>query len=336
MATYLISYLGLPLDLDAAAPAAGLRQGTAIVPTTTDPAILLAEAEAGAILVSPGSPSGLAGQKVTLAARVEMVAANGEPAQRFDVLELDGSVVGLVTATGGTARDGHGSMLEVKAVQRQDRRAFPVPLLLPPGPEHAHTGKPRRTPLAFAPGTRIDTPDGPRRVEDLCPGDLVSTLDNGSQPVRWTGRRNVPPSEMALRDDLRPVRLEAGVLGNARALMVSPRHRVLLNDWRAQVYFGEDQVLVPVQALLNGGTVRQVLPVAGVTYLHLLLDRHEVIVAEGTLSESFHPGQNGLAALDPADRTEIEALFPGQTVDRRRAAFPMLRMAEARALRLPG
>ena len=30
-----------------------------------------------------------------------------------------------------------------------------------------------------------------------------------------------------------------------------------LNDWRAQVYFGEDQLLVPVQALINGSLGKQ-------------------------------------------------------------------------------
>ncbi|NJS39313.1 MAG: Hint domain-containing protein [Rhodobacteraceae bacterium] len=198
------------------------------------------------------------------------------------------------------------------------------------------SGKPRKSAFAFALGTRIDTPDGPRPVEALQPGDLISTLDNGSQALRWIGRRWVSPPEMAFREDLQPLRLEAGVLGNERALLISPRHRVLLNDWRAQVYFGEDQILVPAQALLNGATVRQVLPLAGVTYLHLLFDRHEVILSEGALSESLHLGETGLGTLDPAQRQEIEALFPDQALERRRMAFPTLRMAEARALRLPG
>jgi hypothetical protein len=196
-------------------------------------------------------------------------------------------------------------------------------------------GKPRKTLFAFTPGTRIDTPDGPRPVEDLAPGDLVTTLDNGSQPVRWIGQRRVTPAEMALREDLRPVCLDCGAFGNAAPVIVSPRHRILLNDWRAQVYFGEDQLLIPVQALINGTTVRQILPEDGVTYLHLLFDRHEVIIAEGTLSESFHPGEGGLAALDPAQRHEIEALYPDRALEHRRAAFATLRMAEARALRLP-
>ncbi|MFA5582109.1 MAG: Hint domain-containing protein, partial [Paracoccaceae bacterium] len=43
---------------------------------------------------------------------------------------------------------------------------------------------PRTDPfLCFTPGTLIDTPDGPRLVEDLRPGDLVLTADHGAQPL---------------------------------------------------------------------------------------------------------------------------------------------------------
>jgi Hint domain len=187
----------------------------------------------------------------------------------------------------------------------------------------------------FTHGTLIDTPDGPRLIEDLEPGDLVTTLGNGSQPLRWVGSRRVSTIEMIAAPELRPVLFETGAVGNSRALLVSPQHRMLLNDWRAQVYFGEDQVLVAAKAMVNGKTIRQVLPEHGVTYCHLLFDRHEVIVAEGALSESFHPGEMGLGALDEAQRREIEALFPMLALEERRAAFPIIRNTDAKALRLP-
>ena len=125
------------------------------------------------------------------------------------------------------------------------------------------------------------------------------------------------------------------MIGNLRAFRVSPQHRLLLNDWRAQVYFGEDEVLIPAKAMVNGSTIRQVLPASGVTYIHLLFDRHEIIVSEGALSESFHPGEFGLQALDEAQRSEVESLFPGPELARRRAAFPIVTLTEARAIRLP-
>lgn len=184
----------------------------------------------------------------------------------------------------------------------------------------------------FTYGTLIDTPDGPRLIETLRPGDLVTTLDNGSQPLRWVGTRRVTRQELLAQPAFHPVLFEPGSMGNTRPLLVSPQHRMLLNDWRAQVYFGEDQVLIAAKAMVNGRTIRQVMPDDGVTYCHLLFDRHEVILAEGALSESFHPGDTGLDGLDDTQRREIEALFPLLALETRRAVFPIVRTSEARAL----
>jgi Hint domain len=189
--------------------------------------------------------------------------------------------------------------------------------------------------FCFTHGTLVDTSDGPRLIEELGIGDLVTTLGNGSQPLRWTASRRVIADEMRRFPELQPVEFAAGVIGNSRPLLVSPQHRILLNDWRAQVYFGEDEVLIPAKAMLNGTTVRQVVPPEGVCYIHLLFDRHEILLSEGALSESFHPGEAGLMALEESQRRELERLFPGLELQRRRAAYPIVRLSEARALRLP-
>jgi Hint domain len=190
--------------------------------------------------------------------------------------------------------------------------------------------------ICFTHGTLVETPDGPRLIETLERNDLVCTLDNGSQPIRWIASRAISVTEMIANAALRPVEFETGAIGNTRPLRVSPQHRILLDDWRAQVYFGEDRVLIPAKAMVNGTTIRQIVPEAGVSYIHILFDRHEVIIAEGALSESFHPGEIGQGALDAAQRHELELLFPGLDLDRRRSSFPIVRMAEARALRFPG
>ncbi len=341
MATYQITFFALTPDGATGLLAVPERPGQRFAVAAGASAVLLAETGLAGLVVIPGSPSGKAGQAVTLGARIRATSpAGSEIPHMFRLLELDGAAIGLVAedAATGALVDGVGApLLQGEAIDATGGSHAPVvPSMDAVALAGSATGKARKSPFAFALGTRIDTPDGPRPVEELQPGDLISTLDNGSQPLRWIGRRWVSPSEMALREDLRPLRLESGVLGNERALLISPRHRVLLNDWRAQVYFGEDQILVPAQALLNGATVRQVVPLAGVTYLHMLFDRHEVILSEGALSESLHLGESGLGTLSSAQRQEIEVLFPDQALERRRAAFPTLRMSEARALRLPG
>lgn len=162
----------------------------------------------------------------------------------------------------------------------------------------------------FAAGTMIATAMGPQPVETLRVGDLVDTMDHGLQPVRWIGSRQVLGV-----GNFAPVRFEPGAIGNARPLTVSPQHRMLLTGWRAELHFGQDEVLVAAKHLVNGTTIR-VVPNRDTTYLHLLFDCHEILWAEGVATESLHPG-SGLLEADPELRDEITALFPelaGRTV----------------------
>lgn len=87
--------------------------------------------------------------------------------------------------------------------------------------------------FCFVAGTLIETPVGWRAVEELAPGDLVITRDNGHQPVRWVGSVRLSGSSLARHSRLRPIRIRAGALGPAtpaRDLLVSPQHRVLVRS----------------------------------------------------------------------------------------------------------
>lgn len=158
--------------------------------------------------------------------------------------------------------------------------------------------------VCFAAGTRVETPDGWRAVEELAPGDLVCTRDDGPQPIRWVGSARV-----GALGEAAPIRIAPGVFGNARPLLVSPRHRILLQGWQVSLVTGADEVLVAAKDLvgLPGVAVCRRL---FVDYFHILLDRHAVLNAEGVRAESFHPGQMSEEYLSPSDITEIVALFP--------------------------
>nr|WP_143831362.1 Hint domain-containing protein [Octadecabacter temperatus] len=67
----------------------------------------------------------------------------------------------------------------------------------------------------FKLGTLIRTPDGDRPVETLRPGDLVTTLELGSEPVRWIASSDLGGSA-ALPENTAPVRIKSGTIGNAR------------------------------------------------------------------------------------------------------------------------
>lgn len=158
-------------------------------------------------------------------------------------------------------------------------------------------------PACFVRGTRIETPNGLRRIEDLRAGDAVVTKDHGVQILRWAGFTSVPGGGIWA-----PIRFAPGTLGNTRALLVSPQHRMLLGGWQSELYYGEDEVLVSAKHLINGTTVRRVVR-GTVDYFHLLFDRHEVIYSEGAASESFHPGDTVMQD-NPEIRAEVIALFP--------------------------
>lgn len=181
------------------------------------------------------------------------------------------------------------------------------------------------TPICFARGTRVMTPGGLRRVETLGPGRLVQTRDNGFQPVLWIGQSQFPAVGPAA-----PIKLRPGALGNERALVLSPNHRVLLTGWRAEMLFGEPEVLAPAAALRDDIRIlRQ--PGGTVEYVHLAFERHEVILSEDLWTESLLPGSEALFAMSAQARAALETVLCTQNVSHR-AARPLLRVRDVAAL----
>lgn len=168
----------------------------------------------------------------------------------------------------------------------------------------------------FTPGTLIDTDRGPRPVEDIAVGDRVLTVDAGPQPVRWVGTRALDRIDLAMAPNLRPIRISAGALGPgvpSRALTVSPQHRVLVRSAIAERMFGTREVLVAAVKLLALPGVSRCTGTDSVTYLHLMLDRHHILRANGTRTESLLAGPVALQALPDAARKELATLFPHLT-----------------------
>ncbi len=167
--------------------------------------------------------------------------------------------------------------------------------------------------ICFTPGTRIRTPDGTIPVEDLAEGDQIQTKDNGAQRINWIGSRKMSGARLFAIPKLRPVRLTAEILGLGRPdqdLLVSPEHRVLVQGAVAQELFNTPEVLVAAKDLINGDTIRVDLQLREVTYVHLLLDQHEVVWANGVETESFHPASAALSTLDDRDRARLLSALP--------------------------
>lgn len=134
------------------------------------------------------------------------------------------------------------------------------------------------TATCFAAGTRILLPDGERVIEDLRPGDLVVTESGRHQPIRWIGRRHIDFRHHPNRHRVLPVRIAANAFGLCkprRDLLLSPDHALFIDD-----------VLIPVRYLVNGSTVAQI-ACREVTYYHIELPHHDVLLAEGLPAESY-------------------------------------------------
>jgi len=110
-------------------------------------------------------------------------------------------------------------------------------------------------------------------------GDKVTTMSGAERPIKWLGRRSYSGRFVMGRKDILPVCIKAGALGDdvpKRDLWISPNHAMYL-----------DGLLIEAKDLVNGVSIVQAESVEKVEYFHVELESHDVIIAEGALSESF-------------------------------------------------
>ena len=152
--------------------------------------------------------------------------------------------------------------------------------------------------VSFTRGTHITMARGEQiQVEDLRPGDMVLTRDDGPRPVRWIGH-----STARAVGDFAPVRITAGALHNENDLLVSPDHRLFIYQRSDALGAGRHEVLVRARHLVNGDTVRR--ETGGfVDYYQILFDAHQIIYAEGIAAETLLVDPRTRAAL-PAELEE--------------------------------
>jgi len=157
-------------------------------------------------------------------------------------------------------------------------------------------------------------------VEQIRAGDRLWTRDDGAQQVIWTGSRKMTGARLYAMPELRPIRIRRGAMGEDRPesdLIVSPRHRMLLRGPAAMALFNTPEVLVAAGDMIDDCRVHVDHSLREVTYVHLLLERHQILRANGLETESFHPANAALDMLDPAQRRGLAALLPQVEVDPR-------------------
>lgn len=166
--------------------------------------------------------------------------------------------------------------------------------------------------ICFTKGSMITTARGLRPVEQLAPGDLVITRDQGAQAVAWVSCQRIESPKLAMQENLRPVVIAKGSIAPGipcRDTSVSRQHRVLLDRHFPGVN-RDTELFAPAVALDYSGLSRIDHSCAPVTYVHVFFERHQILQCDGLWSESFYPGRIGLASLEAAARQEFEQIFP--------------------------
>jgi Hint domain/Domain of unknown function (DUF4347) len=190
------------------------------------------------------------------------------------------------------------------------------------------------TAACYCRGTLILTPDGEMAIEDLDIGDLVVTVSGEARPVRWIGTLTYDRRFIAANQAMLPIRIRVGAFAEgvpSRDLLLSPDHAILIED-----------ILIQAGALVNGTSIVRDVPKT-LTYYHIELDDHTLILAENTLAETFIDNVDRLAfnnweeheALYPQGKPIVEMPYPRAKAHRQVPRVIRERLAE-RAMRLFG
>jgi len=148
----------------------------------------------------------------------------------------------------------------------------------------------------FLAGTRIKTTAGEITIEDLRIGDNVLTTSGQAKPIKFIGRRKVSRERTGpWKKGEGPVKIARFAIDGKAPhsdLYISPTHAIYI-----------DGILIPVGNLVNGVTiVADAKPEAlSLTLLHIELDTHDAILAEGLAVESFRHDNPHAQAFDNAD-----------------------------------
>lgn len=195
----------------------------------------------------------------------------------------------------------------------------------------------------FVAGTNVMTAEGMVPVDWLRPGDRLLTRDRGFQPLLWFGRFD-PAAALAAEPDpallsrFVPVTIAPGALGPglpSTTLRVSPQHRLLIHDTQLQLCFGHEAMFCAAGFLTGWPGITRKTGRGPLAYYHLLLPRHEAVLADGLWTESLFLGDMTLEMVPASGIAELRRRADLADGGHRQTAYPCLKRWEAALLRPP-
>nr|WP_254899145.1 Hint domain-containing protein [Thalassococcus arenae] len=169
----------------------------------------------------------------------------------------------------------------------------------------------------------LHTPTGLTAAGRLKVGDRVCTWGGSARAVRWIGRKKV-----SREGGVAVIRFDRGAIGNFAPIKLSPQHRVLIATDSTAESHGSRDVLVPAISLVDGQKVRAVTR-KQVVFVHILLDRHDILIAAGAPCESLLLGAQTELVLGAAQTRELAQLTGPEGMV---PCYPILRRREAQSL----
>ncbi|WP_412508771.1 Hint domain-containing protein [Roseovarius sp. SYSU LYC5161] len=163
--------------------------------------------------------------------------------------------------------------------------------------------------VCFVADTELQTPQGDRKVCELEAGDQIITQTGKSRTIVATNVRHVRAIELYREPRLLPIRIAAGALGGGvpeRDLLVSRQHRILVASRIARRICGQEEVLIAAFRLVGLPGIEIVRAIEPVSYHHIMLDRHEIILANGAPAETLFVGSMSATVL----RDQRQATLP--------------------------
>ena len=169
----------------------------------------------------------------------------------------------------------------------------------------------------------VRTPCGARRIENVRPGDMLVTRDNGLQTVRMVWSKTISAAELKANPSHAPIRLGARAIGPMmpqREIMLAPSHRVLVPGWRLAGVPDTRFCLIEAQEIAKVSDAAYIeKSLEEVTYYNIVFDEHQVFAVNGLPIESFLPSKKVLSGLDAQTSQDISELF---AVDEPGRGFP--------------
>jgi hypothetical protein len=169
----------------------------------------------------------------------------------------------------------------------------------------------------FLSGTLISTKNRKVPVQELVIGDKIIASDNREHIIKWIGRRTYRQPFKKNDRTIFPICICKSAFSDnipSENLFLSPEHSILIEN-----------LLVPSKFLVNGKSIKIIDNLSEISYYHIELDNHELILAENTKVETF---------IDAGSRKIFENhdeflhLYPDNRSEIRTLRFPKLEKAE--------